>query len=37
MTSPTGGGTLLMTMAELGEVRVRARVDETDIGKLEQA
>jgi HlyD family secretion protein len=38
ISSPTmdvGGGTLLMTMAELGEVRVRARVDETDIGKLE--
>jgi HlyD family secretion protein len=37
ISSPTmdvGGGTLLMTMAELGEVRVRARVDETDIGKL---
>ena len=38
ISSPTmdvGGGTLLMTMAELGEVRVRARVDETDLGKLE--
>jgi HlyD family secretion protein len=37
ISSPTmdvGGGTLLMTMAELGEVQVRARVDETDIGKL---
>jgi HlyD family secretion protein len=37
ISSPTmdvGGGTLLMTMAELDQVRVRARVDETDIGKL---
>jgi HlyD family secretion protein len=37
ISSPTqdvGGGTLLMTMADLDEVRVRARVDETDIGKL---
>ena len=37
ISSPTmdvGGGTLLMTMAELGEVQVRAWVDETDIGKL---
>jgi HlyD family secretion protein len=33
-TSDVGGGTLLMTMADLGRVRVRARVDETDIGKL---
>ena len=37
ISSPTmdvGGGTLLMTMADLGQVRIRARVDETDIGKL---
>jgi HlyD family secretion protein len=37
ISSPTqdvGGGTLLMTMADLDHVRVRARVDETDIGKL---
>jgi len=37
ISSPTqdvGGGTLLMTMADLDEVRVRTRVDETDIGKL---
>ena len=37
ISSPTmdvGGGTLLMTMADLGSVRARARVDETDIGKL---
>jgi HlyD family secretion protein len=37
ISSPTmdvGGGTLLMTMAELDQVQVRARVDETDIGKL---
>jgi HlyD family secretion protein len=37
ISSPTmdvGGGTLLMTMADLSQVRVRARVDETDIGKL---
>lgn len=37
ISSPTqdvGGGTLLMTMADLGQVRVRTRVDETDIGKL---
>jgi len=37
ISSPTmdvGGGTLLLTMADLSEVRVRARVDETDIGKL---
>jgi HlyD family secretion protein len=37
ISSPTqdvGGGTLLMTMADLEHVRVRARVDETDIGKL---
>lgn len=37
ISSPTqdvGGGTLLLTMADLGRVRARARVDETDIGKL---
>jgi HlyD family secretion protein len=37
IASPTpavGGGTLLMTMADLDRVRVRTRVDETDIGKL---
>jgi len=37
ISSPTqdvGGGTLLMTMADLDKVRVRTRVDETDIGKL---
>lgn len=37
ISSPTmdvGGGSLLLTMADLGRVRVRARVDETDIGKL---
>ena len=37
ISSPTmdvGGGTLLMTMAELDQVQVRALVDETDIGKL---
>ncbi len=37
ISSPTqdvGGGTLLLTMADLGNVRARARVDETDIGKL---
>ena len=37
ISSPTqdvGGGTLLLTMADLDEVRVRTRVDETDIGKL---
>jgi len=37
ISSPTqdvGGGTLLMTMADLDHVRVRTRVDETDIGKL---
>ena len=33
-TTDVGGGTLLMTMADLDEVRVRTRVDETDIGKL---
>jgi HlyD family secretion protein len=37
ISSPTqdvGGGTLLMVMADLDQVRVRTRVDETDIGKL---
>jgi HlyD family secretion protein len=37
ISSPTqdvGGGTLLLTMADLGRVRARVRVDETDIGKL---
>ena len=33
-TTDVGGGTLLMTMANLDKVRVRTRVDETDIGKL---
>jgi len=33
-TTDVGGGTLLMTMANLDSVRVRTRVDETDIGKL---
>jgi HlyD family secretion protein len=37
ISSPTqdvGGGTLLLTMADLSNVRARVRVDETDIGKL---
>ena len=37
ITSPTaavGGGTLLMTMADLNQVRVRAVVDEIDVGKI---
>ena len=37
ITSPTaavGGGTLLMTMADLNQVRVRAVVDEIDVGKV---
>jgi HlyD family secretion protein len=37
ISSPTqdvGGGTLLLTMADLARVRARVRVDETDIGKL---
>ena len=37
ISSPTrdvGGGTLLMKMADLSAVRVRALVDETDIGKV---
>ena len=33
-TTDVGGGTLLMAMADLDEVRVRTRVDEIDIGKL---
>jgi HlyD family secretion protein len=37
ISSPTmdvGGGTLLMTMADLSSVRARVRVDETDLGKI---
>lgn len=37
ISSPTqdvGGGTLLLRMADLGQVLVRTRVDETDIGKI---
>ena len=37
ISSPTrdvGGGTLLLTMADLERVRARVRVDETDVGKL---
>ena len=37
ISSPTqdvGGGTPLLTMADLSRVRARVRVDETDIGKL---
>jgi HlyD family secretion protein len=37
ISSPTrdvGGGTLLLTMANLGAVRIRALIDETDIGKV---
>lgn len=40
ITSPTaavGGGTLLMRMADLNKVRVRAFVDEVDIGNLSLA
>ena len=33
-TTDVGGGTALLEMADLREVRVRALVDETDIGKL---
>ena len=33
-TSAIGGGTLLMEMADLNKVRVRALVDEIDIGKI---
>ena len=35
-TSDVGGGTVLLTMADLGLVRVRTLVDETDIGKIRQ-
>ena len=34
-TSAVGGGTVLMTMADLSKVRVRALVDEIDVGKVE--
>lgn len=37
ISSPTqdfAGGTLLMQMADLGEVQIRSLVDETDIGKI---
>ena len=37
ISSPTrdvGGGTVILTMADLTRVRARVRVDETDIGKL---
>lgn len=34
-TQVVGGGTLLMTMADLAEVQVRTLVDETDIGRVE--
>ena len=33
-TTDVGGGTLLLRMADLSHVRVRALVDETDVGKL---
>ncbi len=33
-TSAVGGGTVLMTMADLSKVRVRALVDEIDVGKI---
>ena len=33
-TSAVGGGTLLMTMADLSKVRVRALVDDIDVGKV---
>ena len=33
-SSAVGGGTLLMTMADLSKVRVRALVDEIDVGKV---
>lgn len=39
ISSPTmdvGGGTLLLKMADLSSVQVRALVDETDIGQIEQ-
>lgn len=34
-TTDVGGGTALLVMADLSHVRVRALVDETDVGKLE--
>ena len=34
-TSAVGGGTLIMTLADLTKVRVRALVDEIDVGKVE--
>ena len=34
-TQVVGGGTLLMTMADLAEVQVRTLVDETDIGRVQ--
>ena len=34
-TSGVGGGTILMTMADLNLVQVRSLVDETDIGKVQ--
>jgi HlyD family secretion protein len=34
-TSGVGGGTILMTMADLNLVQVRSLVDETDIGKIQ--
>ncbi|HSG81328.1 MAG TPA: efflux RND transporter periplasmic adaptor subunit, partial [Gemmatimonadota bacterium] len=34
-TQVVGGGTLLMTMADLNEVQVRTLVDETDIGRVQ--
>lgn len=33
-TSNVSGGTTLFTMADLSEIQVRARVDETDVGRL---
>ena len=33
-TSAVGGGTLIMTLADLTKVRVRALVDEIDVGKV---
>jgi HlyD family secretion protein len=35
-TSDVGGGTVLLTMADLNLVQVRTLVDETDIGKIQQ-
>src|SRR5688500_5610321 len=37
ISSPTrdvGGGTVILTMADLARVRARVRIDETDVGKL---